>query len=181
MAIHSGLVSGRRSGRPMRYCYEDILERAGPPKWFDESGVPRYCRFRPESVANVFACEATLACIACRECGQTFNVAFSRPKLSPVRSSSIAEDISDLRLTYGTPPNVKCCNKGAFIGSVALRILEYWRKLNAREGWLRDRRFEVEFILPFPKSLFDRATELVQGVEINLDVALPGDDDEDNP
>lgn len=162
----------------MRYCYEDILERAGPPKWFDEFGVPRYCVFRPENVANVFACEAALVCVACRECCQTFNVAFSRPNLSPVRSSSIAEDITDLRLTYGTPPNVKCCSKGAFVSSVALCSLEYWRKSNSREGWVRDRRFEVEFILPVPKPLFDRAMALIQGVDVDLDGALPDDDDE---
>jgi hypothetical protein len=164
----------------MRCCYEDILERVGPPKWFDEYGVPRYCLFRPDNVANVFACEAALVCVACRGCCQTFNVAFSRPNLSPVRSSSIAEDITDLRLSYGTPPNIRCCSKGGFVSSVALHTLEYWRKANSREGWVRDRRFEVEFILPFPKSLFDRGSALVEGVEVNLDEPLPEDDDDED-
>jgi hypothetical protein len=162
----------------MRQNYGDIIERAGPPQWFDECGVPRYCSFCPTSVANVFACEAALVCIACRACGRMFNVAFSRPDPSPVPNSSIAEDIVDLRLAYGTPPNIGCCSKGAFVSSVALQTFEYWRKANAREGWVRDRRFEVEFVLPMSKSLVAHAMALVQGVEVNLDEALPEYEDD---
>lgn len=126
----------------MRHYYEDIIEKAGPPEWFDECGVPRYRHFEPASVANAYAREAALVQIYCGSCGKPFKVAFSRPSSSPVPSTAIAELIETGQLSYGDPPNVKCCPKGAFSGSIAQKVLEFWRKQGSGASWIRDRQFE---------------------------------------
>jgi DNA-directed RNA polymerase subunit N (RpoN/RPB10) len=54
--------------------YEDILSRISePPRWFDEQGVPRYCEFAPDRIAN--ARECALLAIECQSCGRPFIVA----------------------------------------------------------------------------------------------------------
>src|ERR1700681_1058651 len=56
--------------------YEDILSRiAEPPRWFDEQGVPRYCDFAPDRIANIHARECALLAIECQSCGRPFIVA----------------------------------------------------------------------------------------------------------
>ena len=56
--------------------YEDILSRiAEPPRWFDEQGVPRYCEFAPDRIANIHAQECALLAIECQSCGRPFIVA----------------------------------------------------------------------------------------------------------
>lgn len=123
----------------MRQSYEDIIRRAGRPDWFDENGVPRYGRFIPDRVSNVYAREAALVSICCRNCGASFEVAFSRPSPSPVPSLSVAELIKTGQLSYGDPPNTKCCLKGMFAGSLTKKILEYWHKADVRSGWVAGR------------------------------------------
>lgn len=130
----------------MHQCYQDIIERAGPPEWFDECAVPRYGLFNPSRVANVYAREAALVRIYCRNCGTLFRAAFSGPNASPVPSVPITELIAAGQLCYGDPPNTRCCAKGMFTGSVAEKVLEYWRKENARVGWVRDRTFEINLM-----------------------------------
>ena len=53
--------------------YEDIFSRiAEPPRWFDEQGVPRYCEFAPDRIANIHAQECALLAIECQSCGRPF-------------------------------------------------------------------------------------------------------------
>lgn len=137
----------------MRQFYEDIIEKAGPPEWFDEDAVPRYGRFAPDRLANVYAREAALVRIRCRSCGQSFKVVLSRPNPSPVPALSIAELITIGQLSYGDPPNMKCCPKGAFSGSVAEKVLEYWCKSSPRKGWSRDPKFEIGLV---PRAISDQ-------------------------
>ena len=39
----------------MKADFEDILERAGEPDWYDAEGVPRYGEFHPDNVSNIYA------------------------------------------------------------------------------------------------------------------------------
>jgi hypothetical protein len=59
----------------MHQHYEDILSRiAEPPRWFDEDGVPRYCEFAPDRIANIYADECALLAIECQSCARPFLV-----------------------------------------------------------------------------------------------------------
>lgn len=131
----------------MRPCYKDIVTRAGSPDWHDENGVPRYGEFKPHRVANMYAREAALVQIRCRGCGTGFKVAVSRPNVSPVPSAPLSELIKSGTLSYGDPPNMGCCSKGLFAGSITEQIFEYWRIADARSGWARDSGVEAS-----PKS-----------------------------
>jgi hypothetical protein len=45
----------------MFHHYEDILSRiAEPPRWFDARGVPRYCDFAPDRIADIYTRECAL-------------------------------------------------------------------------------------------------------------------------
>lgn len=124
----------------MLNAYTDITERiAEPPLWWDESGVPRYCDFAADRVANVYAREAVLFEIACQACGREFRVALSSGK-----APSIADAIRSHELHYGDPPNVGCCVAGHTMNSVPLRVLQYWRRDQTTGfAWERDRSLEV--------------------------------------
>jgi hypothetical protein len=139
----------------MRPSYEDIIARAGPPDWHDENGVPRYGQFKPHRVANLYAREVALLQIRCRGCDAGFRVAVSRPNASPVPNAPLSELIYSGRLSYGDPPNVECCSKGQFAGSITEQILEYWRSSGARNGWVRDSGFEAR---TEPPEAMDRST-----------------------
>src|SRR5690349_4679647 len=72
----------------------------------NEHAVPRYCKFAPDSLANIYAGEAALADVTCQVCKRLFRVAFSTANWS---SGTIADAIRSRTLHFGDPPNVKCC------------------------------------------------------------------------
>jgi hypothetical protein len=103
--------------------YEDILSRiAEPPRWFDEQGVPRYCEFAPDRIANIYAHECALLDIECQNCGRVFVVALDertanhnvirRPGYDPPWRT-LADIIRSHEIEYRDPPNVECCPVGA--------------------------------------------------------------------
>ena len=104
----------------MFVCYNDIMSKLGPPLWFDENAVPRYCEFHPRYLANIHADEAALLHVGCQVCHIPFIVAVSGQY--PALKSGIADNTID----YGDPPNVNCPN--ASISSMALRVLQYWSR-----------------------------------------------------
>lgn len=120
----------------MHQFYDDIIEKLGPPLWFDEFAVPRYCEFAPHRAGNIHASEVALVKIQCLSCASTFEVAFSRPNITPNPVGSLAELIVSRDLRYGDPPNVRCCRLGPAMGSASLRVLQYWRMLDRRRGWM---------------------------------------------
>jgi len=117
----------------MRQCYEDLLCRVtDEPQWFDENGTPRYCKFEPRLVSDVYASEAVLAEVTCQSCGTPFQVALSRRASSP--RTLLCAAIADKTLHYGDPPNMGCCEVGPSMNSEPRRVLEYWQR---HEGWVR--------------------------------------------
>lgn len=112
----------------MNHDYADIRDRIGePPIWFDENAVPRYCEFAPADCANIYACEAVLAEVACQGCGDMFQVAFTRMQYAN-GGKSLKAAIADRSLYYGDPPNVGCCGSGPTMNSVPRRVLQYWHR-----------------------------------------------------
>lgn len=111
----------------MKAYYGDILSRIKEtPLWFDEHGVPRYEPFRPDLVANIYAVEAALVRIHCQNCRYKFDVAFS----SAERDKELLTDlVVRMALSYGDPPNVRCCPSGPTMTSDAKRVLQFWTSL----------------------------------------------------
>lgn len=116
--------------------YHDILSRIDePPSWFDENAVPRFVQFEPIRLANIYARECMLLLIRCQSCRTEFQVAMSG-------GGALQNEIRDNEIHFGDPPNTGCCDVGASMNSVPLRVLEYWRQPDVF-SWVRDPALEV--------------------------------------
>lgn len=126
----------------MKHFYEDILKLTKKkPSWFDEHGVPRFCRFHPNKVNDIYASEVVLMRIECQSCRHRFRVALSWYRLSGERSLT---EWGPNNLCYGDPPNIWCCSSGPSMNSVPKRILQFWRKDKTTEyKWERAPELEV--------------------------------------
>ncbi len=124
----------------MNHHYRDITDKLGPPLWWDEYAVPRYCDFAPTEVAYIYAGEAVLLLIECQSCGSEFRVAMTCNELHG--SPSLATLIRSDEIHYGDPPNAECCAAGPTMNSVPKRVLEYWT--NDGECWEWKRFPELE-------------------------------------
>jgi hypothetical protein len=69
---------------------------------------------------------------------------------------SIAELISDNSVNFGDPPNMQCCAQAHYIGTVAQKVIEYWRR-PARDRWLRDPTLEIALKMKDLMSVSDIA------------------------
>ena len=139
----------------MNHYYGDILDRVGDkPLWFDEHAVPRFCKFSPRVLANIYASECVLFLITCQGCNTPFKVAMSSSKagrvMTAARTGRKVEEVATLAqliergdLDYGDPPNMRCCASGPTMNSVPRRVLEYWRDDALAAGkWTRDEKLE---------------------------------------
>jgi hypothetical protein len=121
----------------MNHCYSDILSRIKePPLWFDENAVPRWCKFEPSKLANIYAREAALGVVRCQACHHEFHVVISCTRYEQQLSSLVA----NRQLHYGDPPNIGCCDVGLSMNSEFLRVLEFWSRPNF--DWIRVPEFE---------------------------------------
>lgn len=137
----------------MNHCYTDILKLTKKkPLWFDEHAVPRYCRFEPHQVANIYARACALVLINCQNCGTQFKVAFSwsgydgsTPEmerlLNAYRPPKTVREVEQIH--YGDPPNVRCCASGPTMNCNDLRVLEWWTCAHGAADWERVPKFEV--------------------------------------
>ncbi|MDB5358878.1 MAG: hypothetical protein JWO51_175 [Rhodospirillales bacterium] len=130
----------------MRESYEDLHALSpNPPTWFDEHGVPRFCEFSPQRLADIYASECALVLIKCQCCETEFHIAMSSSEMH--RGLSTAAAIRSRELEYGDPPNTGCCPAGATMNSVPHRVIEFWQRKLPLMDWTRDALLEVE-ILP---------------------------------
>lgn len=122
--------------------YEDILDLTNEePRWWDENAVPRFIRFKPNHISNIYADECVLFLIRCQDCGQEYRVCMSSDKVARFDQvayqlgkeepfyPSLAQLVESRRLHYGDPPNAcKKCVAGATMNSVPVRTIEFWRR-----------------------------------------------------
>lgn len=130
----------------MSHHYADILALSpDPPRWWDERRVPRFCAFHPSEIADIYADEAALLLIRCQSCGREFKVAMSRSTYDRHirRRSYLANDIKANRITYGDPPNARCCPAGPTMSAVEVRVIEYWQRGRACD-WQRVDEYEID-------------------------------------
>lgn len=133
----------------MKPNYYDIIEKLGEPLWWDEHGVPRYIEFHPELASDIGAKYVALLEVACQDCGKIFKVAssvdpfyyrlYEREIHFPSSKSAGSFDYSD------PPLHFEKCVAGYCMGSIPVRILEFWVRENWRIGWVRKPEYEVEF------------------------------------
>ena len=135
----------------MNQHYKDIRDKiTEDPQWFDEHAVPRYCKFHPREIADIYADECALFLIACQGCGHRFRVVASRDKMNNILhqmregkpAPTLAQLIKRKHLFYRDPPNVECCPAGPTMTSDALKVLEYWHRKIL--DWERDKKLELD-------------------------------------
>jgi hypothetical protein len=156
----------------MHRNYEDIIQRAGDPLWYDDQGVPRYEAFKP-GMCDVYAGFVAYLRIHCQECLEELKVATSvdagivdvdlpiKPPLPPTsRVIQIGKPkehttndpwqyVGDFN--YGDPPDHHCT--GDSMGSVPMEIVEFWKRNLETQEWVRDSNYEFKL----PK--FERSFE----------------------
>jgi len=131
----------------MNNYFQDIVEKLGKPKWFDDLGYPRYCDFSPDEVSNIYSTEVILLLIACQNCGTLFKVALNTSgyNLRTGQFHSFKEWILDKSVYYGDPPNMQCCGAGPSMSSDSIKVLEFWEKSNDRPwDWTRNSKYEID-------------------------------------
>jgi hypothetical protein len=142
----------------MNRRYFDIIDRISlAPVWWQKGGVPRYEIFQVGQSTGLGVAEAALVEVMTQGCESTFLVLIE----SASRDGLIAESISNGSIDYGDPPNVDCCRFGcASMGTVPIKVMEYWRKGGSSGGaefvqnglvtsnlyskWIRDPSLEIE-------------------------------------
>jgi hypothetical protein len=107
----------------MHIDYSDIWSRIPtPPLWWFQ-GVPRYEPFDPEWMDGS---EAALVHSKCQVCGTDFMVGIcSRYANHPSLSEEIQKHNT---LWLSNPPKVFCCQGGHATSSLAIEVLEFWRR-----------------------------------------------------
>lgn len=135
----------------MNHNYYDIRRRiATKPLWWDERAVPRYCRFSPRQIADIYADECCLLVIACQNCGRRFRVAMSRGLSQYARNvCKLSDLVKSNQVHYGDPPNVDCCASGPTMNSIPLRVMQFWRR---GDTWVRYPELERKIACDWAKS-----------------------------
>jgi hypothetical protein len=137
----------------MHIDYKDITDKLGPPKWWDEHAVPRYCDFSPDEVADIYAKEVVLMKIACQDCGEIFYVAMSNPGYNRYTFEQYSFVDILKYMHYGDPPNNGCCGAGPSMNCEDLNIVQFWKKdYKVSFDWIRVPENEVdlsEIEIPF--------------------------------
>lgn len=132
----------------MRCNYKDITSKLGRPKWYDESGCPRYCNFVPTKVSNIYAEEVALFEIACQACGDKFLMAESWDDRDWFREQTrgISARLKDKEyFGFGDPPCFfNKCASGCTMCSDTIRCVEFWQKDNLR-NWKRNHELEIVY------------------------------------
>lgn len=130
--------------------YKDIIDRLGPPFWWDDQICPRYAEFHP-NLCGVYDDQVALLLIECQFCREKFRMAKSWSKydycLMPGNRWELEPSPHRDKDWYyvGDPPRHECT--GDTMSSDTIKILRFWRRVRDNEEALREwKRFEFEEI-----------------------------------
>lgn len=124
----------------MKAGYDDILGLTKKkPLWYDDNGVPRYSKFKPDDAPSIYADQVILFKISCQNCLKEFHVSLCKDLMD---RWTIHRMIREGQLGYGDPPRHACT--GDTMTSVTLEILEFWTK---KDGWdfVRNKSFDGRY------------------------------------
>lgn len=132
----------------MNQAYEDIKSRIKEvPQWYDDNGTPRYCKFHPDMLPDIYASESILLKIECQYCRKKFLVAMGWSKQDEFfgKKMGFSEMLRIKHIPgYGDPPIHGCI--GDTETSDTLKIVEFWKKnFNTNYEWTRIKENEIEF------------------------------------
>ena len=129
----------------MKQYFEDLLE-LGKPIWFDETGHPRFCKFKPKRVHNTDACEVALVKMYCECCLAEFKVAVT----CDVPSNDVL--LSDIIKSGKSPfsgelPNIRCC-KWDGKSPIQVKVIRFYKLkkyhiIRSKLVFKRKRKYEV--------------------------------------
>ncbi len=131
--------------------YSDITRRiATAPRWYDDSGVPRYDPFHPRML-GVYDQVAVLLRIGCQSCGRGFDVGLGYRHIEVVMHGDVVERSTEeivAAASFGDPPRHDYGEMGRCAGetmsSIEVAITEVWEKVDCE--WAR--RADLEGAVP---------------------------------
>lgn len=143
----------------MKQEYADIRKAMGEPLWFDEVGCPRYAPFHPTLLNDIYADYAVLLVVKCQNCGEEFTVAVSESSVSRTKSGVFApfldKSISAGNVfLYGDPP-IHRDAAGNTMNTIAVKVVEFWRREGGYREWKRDESLEMMFPVEQPEETQD--------------------------
>ena len=133
----------------MHPLYLDIIEKAGPPDWYSDGGVPRYGKFEPGNL-DIYADYNCLYLLQCQSCARKFKVGTSASKhifYSGNFSDAVLPSKDGLGSFYfGDAPwheehGGQCA--GTTMSSDEIAVLEFWARENFE--WVRKPEYEIVF------------------------------------
>ena len=141
--------------------YHDITKRLGPPRWWDEHGVPRYEPFQPSLCADIYARFAALLTIRCQGCGRLMPVAASWSirgnnaqwdadgRIIPKYRGGLPDNNSPGFCDYGDAPwhgdSGQC--SGTTMTTDVVAIAQFWQR-NDKHEWERNQEHEFTYAIP---------------------------------
>lgn len=131
----------------MHNDYRDILKRINEkPVWYDPNGVPRYDRFHPHMLPDIYCQEAVLVEIKCQDCGEIFLVGASYDRLTDILKGQTTVRFSDELAVaqrnnrqwppewwWGDPPRHGCI--GDTMSATTVRLVELWKREDEILTW----------------------------------------------
>jgi len=125
----------------MKPDYRDLLfigRKVGmAPKWWDETGVPRFKPFHPKYTSNPYTSFVVLAEVKCAECGEIFRVEMTLNYLTD------RMQIPPVGWSYGRPPfHLNNCERGFLREVRHIKILKAYRRKKTGNGWERVKKWE---------------------------------------
>ena len=103
----------------------DIIDKLGEPLWWDsEAAIPRYCKFHPDKLNNVYAKEAVLLLTECQNCGHRFKISEDFDMMDEIGGRKpLSKQIKEGHMMgYTDPPNTHCCDVGPTMTSNVVEI-----------------------------------------------------------
>lgn len=142
----------------MNNTFDDITDKLGEPKWYDDKGVPRYKKFHPSVVSNIYAKKVAFLEIACQACGEKFKVAVHYGNNNIYKEFELPSAKGIKSFHYGDPPVHGCVGDTMNVDTV--KILEFWQKAE-NLNWKRNKKIEDSFNLArkFEEDSFDMGSK----------------------
>lgn len=138
----------------MHPLYLDIIEKAGPPDWYSDGGVPRYGKFDPNTL-DIYSAYSCLYLLQCQSCGLKFKVGTSAVELNynfatrefdkpvmPSKENGLGS------FYFGDAPwheehGGQCA--GTTMTSDEVAVLEFWIHNHKSWEWVRHPEYEIVF------------------------------------
>lgn len=120
----------------MKGSFKDITKRIKQkPSWWDENGTPRYGKFDPMLVPDIYAKQVLLIKIGCQSCRRKFLVEMSWSPYDVIYYTHPGGPFTLERIPhYGDPPIHGCV--GDTENCTDLKIVEFWEN-NEKHEWER--------------------------------------------